>query len=64
LFEVELVQVVQQVLVMVLIERCQSVEDEFDDGGSLVPPGLYIARLAVEGDAIQDEKILVIGVVY
>jgi hypothetical protein len=38
--------------------------DGRDDGGSLVPPGLYIARLAVEGDAIQDEKILVIGVVY
>ncbi|MBQ34747.1 MAG: hypothetical protein CME04_00005 [Gemmatimonadaceae bacterium] len=35
-----------------------------DDAGRLVPPGLYVARLAVEGDAIQDDKAVVIGVAY
>ena len=38
--------------------------DGRDDSGNLVPPGLYIARLAVKGDAISDEKALVVGVAY
>ncbi len=38
--------------------------DGRSDGGKLVPPGIYIARLAVDGDAIQEEKSIAVSVVY
>jgi len=38
--------------------------DGRDAGGQLVPPGLYIVRIAVEGDSRQEEESRVVGVVY
>ena len=38
--------------------------DGLDDQGQLVPPGLYIVRLAIEGDAQQDGQSRLVGVAY
>lgn len=38
--------------------------DGRDDQGQLVPPGLYIMHIAVEGDAQQDEQSRTVGVAY
>jgi hypothetical protein len=38
--------------------------DGRDAAGRVVPPGLYIVRIAVEGDAQQDEQVRVVGVAY
>ena len=38
--------------------------DGRDDQGQLVPPGLYIVSIAVEGDAQQDEQSRTVGVAY
>ncbi len=38
--------------------------DGRDDQGQLVPPGLYIMHIAVEGDAQQDEQSWTVGVAY
>lgn len=49
-------------------ERNGRYEDKVWDGrdaqGQLVPPGLYIMRLAIEGDAQQDQQSQVVGVAY
>jgi hypothetical protein len=38
--------------------------DGRDDQGELVPPGLYIARVSIEGDSQQDEQSRTVGVAY
>lgn len=38
--------------------------DGRDEQGDLVPPGLYIVRIAVEGDSQQDQESRTVGVVY
>ncbi|MDE2812985.1 MAG: hypothetical protein OXM01_08180 [Gemmatimonadota bacterium] len=49
-------------------ERNGRYEDKTWDGlnaqGQLVPPGLYIVRLAIEGDAQQDGQSRLVGVAY
>ena len=49
-------------------ERNGRYEDKAWDGldaqEQLVPPGLYIVRLAVEGDAQHDEQSRLVGVAY
>jgi len=49
-------------------ERNGRYEDKTWDGrdaqGVVVPPGLYIVRIAVEGDSQQDEQSQVVGMVY
>ena len=44
------------------------VEDKAWDGrnaqGQLVPPGRYIIRLAIEGDAQQDQQSQLVGVAH
>lgn len=38
--------------------------DGRDESGQLVPPGLYVMRIAVDGDARSDAVVQIIGVVY
>lgn len=38
--------------------------DGRDDQGELVPPGLYIVQIAIEGDSQQDEQSRTVGVAY
>jgi hypothetical protein len=38
--------------------------DGRNDQGELVPPGLYIVRIAIEGDSQQDEQSRTVGVAY
>ena len=38
--------------------------DGRDDQDKLVPPGIYIVRIAIEGDSQQDERAHIIGVAY
>ncbi|NKB70918.1 MAG: hypothetical protein GKR89_27930 [Candidatus Latescibacteria bacterium] len=38
--------------------------DGRDDQNNLVPPGLYIVRLAIEGDSQQDQRTRIVGVAY
>lgn len=38
--------------------------DGRDDQGQMVPPGLYIARLFVDGDSGEEEQSRVVGVAY
>ena len=38
--------------------------DGRDEQGELVPPGLYVVRIAVDGDAKDEELSRIIGVVY
>ena len=38
--------------------------DGTDDAGQLVPPGLYLFRVAVEGDHRNDEVHRLVAVVY
>jgi hypothetical protein len=49
-------------------ERNGRYEDKAWDGrnaqGQLVPPGLYIIRLAIEGDAQQDQQSQLVGVAH
>jgi len=38
--------------------------DGRDDQGNLVPPGLYILQIVIEGDSQQDEQSRTVGVAY
>ena len=38
--------------------------DGRDEGGDLVPPGVYMVRLSIDTDTGSDERSLAVGVAY
>ena len=55
---------VRTVEAAVLAGRRQLTWDGRDEEGKIVPPGMYIVRIVVEGDSQQEEQSRAVAVVY